>query len=473
MVVIGAGLAGLSAANHLIKNGFTRTILLEAKERCGGRVISQKLGDSFCELGAKWVNIDSVSNSAYEVITKTPSIQKKLPQRGDMIYVSIQGDKLKNPKFAKAIELWFSKLCLGNELEDKLSHNSLMDLNNVHSYFRTETERIISSHFKVKEDIRMAKAIFEGLAKNFAGILGCSLEYVNIEHIMKAKNCNMDAIYIPTGLDNCLKPMTQHLEKNNIKTGMPVGEIRWYPKELIKVNCLDGSSFSADHIICTLPLGVLKNFAHVLFTPNLPENKKKAIKNLGFGNPVKIYFEYEKNVKWFKNNIRPLWQDTDRVPPLKWIRQVVEISKLPSSSRVIEIQIGGGFYEEIEKLPDIEILKEVTNLMRCCFRNIHIPFPSGMLRSNWSSCACFLGGRPYFGLGSNMSDIRALAAPLKTETNEPVLLFAGDATIEHGFGTINGARLSGIREAERIIRYYQTSTPEITETLNISTSNKL
>lgn len=44
VLIIGAGMAGLSAANHLIKNGFTNFRILEARNRIGGRIISIDLG---------------------------------------------------------------------------------------------------------------------------------------------------------------------------------------------------------------------------------------------------------------------------------------------------------------------------------------------------------------------------------------------------------------------------------------------
>lgn len=40
VIIIGAGCAGLSAANHLIKNGLTDFRILEARGRTGGRIVS-------------------------------------------------------------------------------------------------------------------------------------------------------------------------------------------------------------------------------------------------------------------------------------------------------------------------------------------------------------------------------------------------------------------------------------------------
>lgn len=44
VLIIGAGMAGLSAANHLIKNGQSDFKILEARSRIGGRIISIEMG---------------------------------------------------------------------------------------------------------------------------------------------------------------------------------------------------------------------------------------------------------------------------------------------------------------------------------------------------------------------------------------------------------------------------------------------
>lgn len=40
VLIIGAGMAGLSAAHHLVKNGLSDFKILEARSRIGGRIIS-------------------------------------------------------------------------------------------------------------------------------------------------------------------------------------------------------------------------------------------------------------------------------------------------------------------------------------------------------------------------------------------------------------------------------------------------
>lgn len=44
VIIIGAGMSGLSAANHLIQNGCDSFCLLEGRGRIGGRIVSIPLG---------------------------------------------------------------------------------------------------------------------------------------------------------------------------------------------------------------------------------------------------------------------------------------------------------------------------------------------------------------------------------------------------------------------------------------------
>ncbi|XP_017069577.2 protein anon-37Cs [Drosophila eugracilis] len=463
IVVVGAGLAGLSAAQHLLSHGFRRTVVLEATERYGGRINTQRFGDTYCELGAKWVKIDGSQDSMYELLRNTEGLGKQIKQPVRTTYVKVEqeGCHIK-PAMVELIDTLFRQLCRGFKLSDRVkTGGDLQSLDNVMNYFRAESDRIIGASFQKPEDQLAAREIFQSLFKEFGSVLGCCLEYVNIEHITKSPvQQEKRPLYVPTGLDNVVDDLIQQLDKQHLQTGKPVGQIQWTPAPLKSVGCLDGSLYSADHIICTLPLGVLKSFAEILFRPTLPLDKMLAIRNLGFGNPLKIYMSYKKPIsRWLKSNLRPLGtllnSSLKKTPEHNWTQQVVEISQVQSSQHVLEVRMGGGYYEEIEKLPDDKLMEQITGLLRRCISKHLVPYPQELLRSNWSSSACYLGGRPYFSISSSARDVQRLAAPLGEKS--PSLLFAGDATSLNGFGTIDAARSSGIREAQRIIDFYRNS----------------
>ena len=70
--------------------------------------------------------------------------------------------------------------------------------------------------------------------------------------------------------------------------------INWGSTKVI-VKCTDGTEFIADHVISTIPQGVLRAHHATLFTPKLPEEKVKAIDSIGMGTLGKIFLEFEEN----------------------------------------------------------------------------------------------------------------------------------------------------------------------------------
>ena len=57
VVVIGAGAAGLTAANELKKAGLSVAVL-EARDRAGGRLWTDTIDGAMLEIGGQWVSPD-------------------------------------------------------------------------------------------------------------------------------------------------------------------------------------------------------------------------------------------------------------------------------------------------------------------------------------------------------------------------------------------------------------------------------
>ena len=70
VIVIGAGVSGISAAHHLALNGLRDVLVLEARDRLGGRVHSMKNDLGPLELGAQWIQGGCPANSMYNLANR-------------------------------------------------------------------------------------------------------------------------------------------------------------------------------------------------------------------------------------------------------------------------------------------------------------------------------------------------------------------------------------------------------------------
>ena len=73
--------------------------------------------------------------------------------------------------------------------------------------------------------------------------------------------------------------------------GTPLHQRSHHPN--VMVECENGAKFYTDHVVCTVPLGVVKEKKD-LFEPPLPQEKREAMEKLNFGTLDKIFLEYER-----------------------------------------------------------------------------------------------------------------------------------------------------------------------------------
>jgi spermine oxidase len=78
IVIVGAGLAGVTALAELLDNGYRNVVVLEAQNRIGGRIETVPFGANVADLGAQWVhgekyNIIFEMVSRYGLLDKSPN----------------------------------------------------------------------------------------------------------------------------------------------------------------------------------------------------------------------------------------------------------------------------------------------------------------------------------------------------------------------------------------------------------------
>ncbi|NXV77965.1 PAOX oxidase, partial [Atlantisia rogersi] len=240
----------------------------------------------------------------------------------------------------------------------------------------------------------------------------------------------------------------------------------------VRVECEDGDTFLADHVIVTVPLGFLKERHQDFFQPPLPERKAEAIRRLGFGTNNKIFLDFEQPF-WEPQQqlLEVVWEDESPLEEpsadlaANWFKKLIGFVVLQPPEQHGHVLCGfiaGKESEYMETLSDTEVLDTMTRVLRRLTGNPRLPAPRSVLRSQWHNAPYTRGSYSYVAVGSSGDDIDVLAQPLPEDPEDPrplQLLFAGEATHRTFYSTTHGALLSGWREAERLNHLFKAPSP--------------
>jgi len=119
--------------------------------------------------------------------------------------------------------------------------------------------------------------------------------------------------------------------------------------------------------------------------------------------------------------------------------------------------IGGQEVQVMEDLEEEALIHDLGNLIRRCTGDSSLPDPSKVIRTTWVSDPNFLGTYSFPGLKTEVPKHQlSLAEPLigHGQCGAPRVLFCGEATHPDSYGTVHGARQTGLREAARLKQYF-------------------
>ncbi|CAG4968437.1 unnamed protein product [Colias eurytheme] len=456
VVIIGAGMAGLSAAARLAQRGINNVVVLEAYERPGGRILSCWLGDIVAEMGASWKPDNTSTHPIYTLSTREnpprPGVPGAEHTRG--LFNSAVSGKIPFPptitayhKFRQIEEEAAQIYCLGGNKQQGslLNFMSLRIQQELHEY--------------PEEQQHDAARIMFGLSHMLNARSGDDIGMLCADNLGCFMNMPGGEVRVPLGLVGILAPLLRQIPEGAIRYCKPVGCIYWgtcmrsgYPAVVCTT---DGEEFPAHYVIVTTSIGVLYSNAVRLFCPELPASKVNAIRGLGLGACNKIYLEYCRPFWfWHKGNLNFQMNPHTMCGRTDWTNGIQSIEVAPNSKHVLSVLVAGKEATMMEGICDRDVAEGITEVLKMYTQNPNIPYPMTVLRSGWSSDPYFLGAFSLDCPGSDGSAQRALACPIPgpSEPVPPILLFAGEATVPGHNGTVSGARLSGIREAERIVQ---------------------
>ncbi|NXL39490.1 PAOX oxidase, partial [Glaucidium brasilianum] len=354
----------------------------------------------------------------------------------------------------------------------------------VGQYLRAEIARRVPASAGGKKDARRLQlAILAACLKLECCISGThSMDLVALEPFGEYISLpGLDCTF-PGGYSSLPDRMLSALPEGVLLLSKAVRTIRWrgsfheegdeardFP---VQVECEDGDTFLADHVIVTVPLGFLKEHHQNFFQPPLPERKAEAIRHLGFGTNNKIFLEFEKPF-WEPQQqlLEVVWEDESPLEEpsadleANWFKKLIGFVVLQPPEQHGHVLCGfiaGKESEYMETLSDAEVLGTMTRILRTLTGNPCLPAPRNVLRSQWHSAPYTRGSYSYVAVGSSGDDIDVLAQPLPEDPEDPrplQLLFAGEATHRTFYSTTHGALLSGWREAERLNQLFEAPSP--------------
>ena len=417
VVVIGAGLAGLAAARKLQSHGY-EVLVLEGRERIGGRLwTSTKWADVPLDLGASWIH-GMDGNPLTELAEAARAKLIETSYDSNQIY-DVDGSKLSEAKeerldrlrdqFQRAIEL-------AQDAENDTSLRNVIDRFQVRLGATPEIKQMLNF---------IASSTLE---QEYAG----SVEKMSAQWFDSAEEFDGEDGLFAEGYEQVVRFLANDL---TIKTSQVVQRIEW---DQAQVRVTTGQeTFTADQVIVTLPLGVLKA-GRVEFSPPLPKTTRKAIESLDMGVLNKCYLRFPK-VFW-PDDVD--WLECITAKHGEWVEWV-------SFARALNVPVLLGFNaadrgREIESWTDQQIVASAMATLRHLFGS-DIPEPIDYQLTRWASDPFALGAYSYNPVGADPNLRRNLAKPIASK-----LYFAGEATDDEYFGTAHGAYLSGLRAAEEI-----------------------
>jgi monoamine oxidase len=424
ILIIGAGIAGISAATNIIKKcqaNPPEITILEARDRVGGRAWTKYFGNVPIDLGASW--IDGIDENPLTDIAMRQNF-KLIHDGEDLLHdakIFYQGKIVPSNYFHKRKSEFFEHVaaCVKNLSSDISIKAGLVQ------YWKDE---------KIDWSADLDQKIFQFLLRWIAGYTGARPSEISLGQFSWSTGFTGECVGIQQGFGQMIENEAKGLHVEYYQHVLKVDD----RNNQVFVTCKSGKVFSADYLICTIPIGCLQRNT-IEFNPPLPTSKKQAIDSIGMGCYTKVILEFEKI--WWKD---VFWVDLDS----KFHFYMFQDHYFENAPYMV-CCISGEFGYEVEKMPRDEIINLIMKHLTTSFQNV--PKPKSSYVTRWGGSNLSYGSYTYYKVGTKEKHFDIVGEPL-TER----IFFAGEGSISRGASFANGAILSGLREADRIQKIWSS-----------------
>lgn len=425
VVVIGAGMAGVSAAQALRQfDDDLEVIVLEGRDRVGGRIDTFRgWPEAPIDLGASWVT--HLTINPLGLIAKEQSIKLA---GSDLMNVSLRearGHELSQDETDKTMLRFFEAYGEVKLRAEERREAGKRDTDAGREFTRALKKMKLRGQERLNVEYFMNMSIAEANATNLDRLSLYDWEDDYVETMISAA-------VVPDGYGLFVEALADGLDirRNHIVTRIEYGD------DGVTVKT-DQGDFSARYAVVTLPHAVLAG-GSVEFAPKLPAWKRKAIASIGVGLSDKFYFLFPER---FWTSDHDILGRVDEKGEGRWSTWVNfhKYTGLP----ILMCFNRAEHALALEKMSDEEVTREAMKVLRRAYKKV--PTPLKMKRSTWHSDQFAQGTLPYIPPRSSTSAYNTLARPVGR------LRFAGDSTQREFNGTVLGAHLSGVREAGKLM----------------------
>jgi monoamine oxidase len=423
-IVVGAGVAGLAAARLLASERHS-VVVLEARDRVGGRVHTDRTDGRATDLGASWIHgiTDSPVAAAAEAFgmrTVEFTVGGYQPDSRPIAYYGPDGARLPDDAaraFADDIRAVDARLV-------EVIADSAPDAS-----YRDVTEQALTDQ---AWDAERTQRVREYLEHRSEEQYGAWIEDL-AAHGLDDDWIDGDEVVFPDGYDVLPTRLAAGLD---IRLEHVVTGIRWSTDGVV-VTTTQGA-FTSQSAVLTVPVGVLQS-GSIAIEPALPEPVARALSRLKMNAFEKIFLRFEE--KFWDEGVYAVRQQG---PEGRWWHSWYDLTALHGEPTLLTFAAGHAAVE-VRQWPQEDVVDAVLTQLRRLYGDA-VPEPVGVHITDWQGDQFAHGSYAYMTVGSTTDDHDDLATPVGG-----VLHLAGEATWTDDPATVTAALCSGHRAAERIL----------------------